>query len=305
MVETSSVTSSRSSRGLIGYLRSPLVDERLLDGILDTLRCAGQGDSADHQSIAAIRARYGKEPMDGVLWSQTIDMLSNGEAFHGVKIEAWKTKLDHMATFFRREMQLLTPFVAMIPKLADVATKEDTLVKPSDFATLQALLMQRSALCELPTVYTSAVRLVSRIIEQSRQTKASDGLVATLCELGGVLEKALLNTQRFIGRYDALILRIHALSVAMVFTPLYVKKKHLFSIGYNTEEKELTDSYYDLLASEARQTSYISIARGEVPESHWFKMGRSLTTMDGYKGLVSWSGTMFEYLMPLLIMKKL
>jgi hypothetical protein len=58
-----------------------------------------------------------------------------------------------------------------------------------------------------------------------------------------------------------------------------------------------------LLASEARQTSYLAVARGEVSPKHWFRLGRTLTIVDKYKGLISWSGTMFEYLMPPLVMK--
>ena len=81
------------------------------------------------------------------------------------------------------------------------------------------------------------------------------------------------------------------------------KKRQLFSIGFNLEENRLSNSYYDLLASEARQTSYIAIARGEVDPKHWKVLGRSLTVVDRYKGLVSWSGTMFEYLMPLILMR--
>lgn len=87
------------------------------------------------------------------------------------------------------------------------------------------------------------------------------------------------------------------------FSPLFDPNRQLFSIGYNVEEGMLTKSYYDLLASEARLASYIAIARGEVDNKHWFRLGRKLAQVDGYKGLVSWSGTMFEYFMPLLVMK--
>ncbi|NLA53344.1 MAG: glycosyl transferase, partial [Clostridiales bacterium] len=127
--------------------------------------------------------------------------------------------------------------------------------------------------------------------------------LAFLRELTTLLANAFDNTLMFIARYQETIARIHKMSLDMKFAPLYVKKKRLFSLGYNIDDEELTKTYYDLLASEARQTSFIAIARGEVPQSHWFKMGRSLITVDGYKGLVSWSGTMFEYLMPLLLMK--
>ena len=87
------------------------------------------------------------------------------------------------------------------------------------------------------------------------------------------------------------------------FLPLYDEKRQLFSIGYDIAAESLNHSYYDLLASEARQTSYAAIAKGEVAEKHWFKLGRNMTSAEGYSGLLSWSGTMFEYLMPLLVMK--
>lgn len=82
------------------------------------------------------------------------------------------------------------------------------------------------------------------------------------------------------------------------FDILYDYKKKLFSIGFNVEENKLTDSYYDLLASEARQASLIAIAKHQIPVKHWNNLSRTLTTLNKYKGLVSWSGTAFEYLMP-------
>ena len=82
------------------------------------------------------------------------------------------------------------------------------------------------------------------------------------------------------------------------FSVLYDEKKRIFSIGYNVEENKLTDSYYDLLASEARQASLIAIAKQDVPVKHWSSLSRTLTSLNRYKGLISWSGTAFEYLMP-------
>ena len=82
------------------------------------------------------------------------------------------------------------------------------------------------------------------------------------------------------------------------FSVLYSNERRLFSIGFNIEENKLTDSYYDLLASEARQASLIAIAKGEVPIKHWNSLSRTMTNLNEYKGLVSWSGTAFEYLMP-------
>ena len=82
------------------------------------------------------------------------------------------------------------------------------------------------------------------------------------------------------------------------FSVLYNKENQIFSIGFNIEDNKLTDSYYDLLASEARQTSLIAIAKKDVPVKHWNSLSRTITTLGKYKGLLSWSGTAFEYLMP-------
>lgn len=82
------------------------------------------------------------------------------------------------------------------------------------------------------------------------------------------------------------------------FAYLYNKEQRIFSIGFNIEENKLTNSYYDLLASEARQASLVAIAKKDVPAKHWNSLSRTLTTLGKYKGLISWSGTSFEYLMP-------
>ena len=82
------------------------------------------------------------------------------------------------------------------------------------------------------------------------------------------------------------------------FSKLYSKEHRLFSIGFNLEENKLTDSYYDLLASEARQASLVAIVKRDVEVKHWNSLSRTLTMLNNKKGLISWSGTAFEYLMP-------
>ena len=88
------------------------------------------------------------------------------------------------------------------------------------------------------------------------------------------------------------------------FSILYNDKKHLFSIGYDVEQNKLTNSYYDLLASEARQASLIAIAKKDIRPKHWNYLSRTLTSLNKYKGLISWSGTAFEYLMPNINIKE-
>jgi len=83
---------------------------------------------------------------------------------------------------------------------------------------------------------------------------------------------------------------------------LFDRSQNLLSIGYNTEEHRRDNSYYDLLASEARLTTFVAIAQGKLPQQSWFALGRQLTHTGTTPVLLSWSGSMFEYLMPVLVM---
>jgi cyclic beta-1,2-glucan synthetase len=100
---------------------------------------------------------------------------------------------------------------------------------------------------------------------------------------------------------DDLITRCHELS-AMDFGLLYDSARDLLSIGYDVGERRRDPSWYDLLASEARLTSFLLIAEGQVPQKHWFALGRLLAGHGGDVSLISWSGSMFEYLMPRLFL---
>jgi cyclic beta-1,2-glucan glucanotransferase len=104
-----------------------------------------------------------------------------------------------------------------------------------------------------------------------------------------------------------LAVRAMALFDAMNFRFLFHPKRQLFAIGFRLADADnagrLDPSYYDLLASEARLASFIAIAKGDVPEMHWFHLGRSITSVRGAPILLSWSATLFEYLMPLLVMR--
>lgn len=88
----------------------------------------------------------------------------------------------------------------------------------------------------------------------------------------------------------------------MDFSPLYDRKRRLFHIGIDIESHTLSPSWYDLLSSEARLTGYIAIAKGDVPRKHWRRLSRAQVQKNGYRGMASWTGTMFEYLMPELLL---
>jgi cyclic beta-1,2-glucan synthetase len=106
-----------------------------------------------------------------------------------------------------------------------------------------------------------------------------------------------------INRWIDLSLRAEQMVKAMDFKFLFDLNRKVFSIGYNTDENTLDDSYYNLLASEARLASFVAIALGQIPEKHWFDLGRPLKKIKGKPILLSWGGTIFEYLMPELFIR--
>jgi len=100
---------------------------------------------------------------------------------------------------------------------------------------------------------------------------------------------------------EELALRVASLA-EMDFSFLYDSARKLFVTGFNVNTRKKDNSYYDLLASEARLTSYVAVALGQVGQDHWFALGRLLVGGQGDPVLASWSGSMFEYLMPMLVM---
>jgi cyclic beta-1,2-glucan synthetase len=158
------------------------------------------------------------------------------------------------------------------------------------------------SLAALPPRYVSTVdsgnlaaalmTLSEGLRQASRQPPPVDAI-----EAAALLPSSLLGLAR----------RAAAFADGMSFRFLYEPQRRILSIGYRLADAEgpgrLDPSYYDLLASEARVASFIGIAKGDLPETHWFHLGRLVTSVDGTPTLLSWSATLFEYLMPFLFMK--
>ena len=131
--------------------------------------------------------------------------------------------------------------------------------------------------------------------------RSEPGEAENLAELSRCLREAAARAARRLFTLESLAKRCD-LMAAMDFTFLFDAARDLFSTGVNVTERRRDAGFYDMLASEARLCSYVAIALGQVPQDHWFSLGRLLVSSRGEPILVSWSGSMFEYLMPLLIM---
>lgn len=146
--------------------------------------------------------------------------------------------------------------------------------------------------------FFEGVPSIKELVHRCEETKRKKG-----DNFKGLLAQKVDTLRSYINKINNLIEDIDGISKEMDFSFLYDKTRGLFSIGYNVEENSLGNSYYDLLASESRIASFVAIAKNDVPSSHWFKLGRAMTNAFHSHSLVSWSGTMFEYFMPSLIMK--
>lgn len=111
------------------------------------------------------------------------------------------------------------------------------------------------------------------------------------------------NVEKFNEALDELLQYTQRLIDETDFKVLYCPARNLFSIGFDIEQGTLVDSYYDMLMSENRITSIVAVAKKDVSSKHWFALARNMVDVDGYKGLMSWAGTTFEYFMPYLFMK--
>ena len=142
------------------------------------------------------------------------------------------------------------------------------------------------------------IKTMQPLIPRYVSTVDSGNLVGYMYTTKAFLEEIQNQEKIDFNKIENLKIKLERMIEDTDFKVLYSDEQRLFSIGFNIEENKLTDSYYDLLASEARQASLVAIAKKDVPPKHWNNLSRTLTVLRKYKGLISWSGTAFEYLMP-------
>ncbi|MGH9369619.1 MAG: GH36-type glycosyl hydrolase domain-containing protein [Thermoanaerobaculia bacterium] len=163
---------------------------------------------------------------------------------------------------------------------------------------LEALASDSTTLENAPDLHEVAARDVAAL--RGKLDGAGDD--TALASLVQELERAGAAAAALARRLVSLAHMAAQMVEEMDFTFLYERSRELFSIGYRVSDGRLDPGYYDLLASEARLASFIAIARGDVPVEHWFRLGRPLTPIGRGSALLSWSGSMFEYLMPDLVL---
>jgi cyclic beta-1,2-glucan synthetase len=183
-----------------------------------------------------------------------------------------------------RDVEFLMPWAVLLA---------DRVVSDQEIA---ASLAAMPTLHDLPARCQFTLKLIAA--RHDRQDPADD-----LADLKSALEKSAGAAELMRHRLASIAEQSRSIFDATEFGFLYDPDRQLLSIGYRSADGSLDANCYDLLASEARLASFVAIAKGDLPAKHWFHLGRTMTRVNGGSGLISWSGSMFEYLMPSLVMR--
>ncbi len=173
----------------------------------------------------------------------------------------------------------------------------------SGLQEVTTLNLKKSLVQVTPAGAAAFYRDLEQRIEQALIENRPSTIVDLLRKLRERLPNCIQQTELLRARLSSLVEVVGQLAEGMNFAILFEPKRKLLSIGYNVSKDKLETSCYDLMASEARIASFISVAKGEIPQESWFRLGRTHTIWEGETVLASWTGTMFEYLMPALWMK--
>ena len=211
------------------------------------------------------------------VWSQAGNDAVSGQVI------IWTEALRSSIIAHTRDVASLMPWARLIAG-QDVPVEIITLL--DTIPTLQTL----------PERCHTALKLVRNLCVQGEANESPAGLAEAI-------EKSITAAEAVRSRFGKLADGLKSLFDAMEFGFLFDSGRQLLSIGYRGADGNLDSNYYDLLASEARLASFIAIAKGDVPAKHWFHLGRTLTPVHRGSALISWSGSMFEYLMPSLVMR--
>ena len=205
-----------------------------------------------------------------------------------------------------RDARILIPWLRLEPKEIQALAGRSAEEAP-EWAAIEPFFRTLPTLADAPERFEAALRELAAVRERVAGSGMAGGPVTPA---GARIDALALAIQDAATEASALQRRLLGLAQtstkffeAMDFRFLYDKTRKLFSIGYRGADGSLDPNCYDLLASEARLTSFIAIAKGDVPSSHWFHLGRALTPVGRGSALISWSGSMFEYLMPALVMR--
>jgi cyclic beta-1,2-glucan synthetase len=298
-------------QGCHDVLRAPIVGQMGLRGLSDTLSILEGKCGDDPSAVVALHAlrrllRGSKEGHEliGRYRMSLAPMLKLRES------QRWHVSVNDERSYWASR---LSAELASWTNVADRYLRwMETLASPPDsslFAIGQdAVKLRRRALHQMPSLASLAtpaqtdnpVTLVDEILAWKGHRELGSELTAWLDQLAAEYATARANAAEAVARLQALTANAARLADGINMRVLYDSPRRLFGVGYAVGGPREFSSHYDLLASECRLTSLVAIAKGDLPADHWFALSRPYAYSSRGQILLSWSGTMFEYLMPLL-----
>ena len=279
---------------------------RILPGLRDTLdvwreQTRGSGNIGSFEVLDKLLVQNPASPAET---TQMLDQLIEAAIKVVVakiepdnEFEAWRNIFEQSCREHREEILAAFPWMKLQKAFQGQLRTDLALELETFWQQLNTPVSVRQLVATTDKRQTK----LDALLNSARNSPENAELIKLLSALRLLLDAAGTTALATLSQLENLAKRCDELA-RMDFSILYEPTRELFSIGYNVSQHRLDTNCYDLLASEARLGSYVAIALGQVEQKHWFRLGRSLTTTGGKPTLISWSGSMFEYLMPMLVM---
>ncbi|TKB26004.1 glycosyl transferase [Desulfopila sp. IMCC35006] len=290
-------------QGLEELVRDPLIDRKSFTGLADA------GEVLKEVMIRNELVDFNHRALDALLTDWNASPSSLNELLHDLERMAadvetvviaatnipWAKELADQSTAWQ---SLAERYLVWTRILAEKSAVELALLGEAAVLAIDKDLSRAPSLLDLAQGNSDSIGLLRKIRQKSPDT--CPALTAWLDRVIDAFATAQWLAGETMAVAEQLMTDIDSLASAMDMRFLYDPSRKLFAIGYNVSTSRLDGSSYDLLASESRLGSFVAIARGDVPLEHWFTLSRPYGAVGGRRVLLSWTGTMFEYLMPLL-----
>ncbi|MCE5293090.1 MAG: hypothetical protein LLF94_00565 [Chlamydiales bacterium] len=287
-------------QGMYDVCTSPLVQYPALTGIEDTLRVVlseVEGTRQDHSSLHKLEEILFNASPD--LYSFVTSVTAAYEIVLTIGATSyWMKSLEKQLAEFD---EVNKRYFKWVPLLKALTENEYHLIHVHAQVWIDAALNLPLSLKMLAD--GALHKALNPLLEAALRPDLPPELRAWAGELKEAVESAQWLAGEKLAEFDSAIRDIEVISSGMNLGYLYNSDRKLFAIGYNVDDMRIDASHYDLLASEARLASLVAIAKDDVPLDHWWSLGRPYGLSNGKKVLLSWGGTMFEYLMPVLFSK--
>ncbi len=283
-------------QGLIEFQEEKIFNPRFYRGLTDTLTVAKSVYNKEQQpafnNLEVLTENFCSTPIEslfetinalGVILNEINLLRRNADLADNEEGVSWLEKLDTHLTTIHSDFQRLTPWVQRLPI-------------PDSYPELE-VLNKIPSLTDIEQYEQVLVPVIETYLQQANSNFDSSWLVSVMADVK-------LGARHALEQLSSLEQLINECAgfADVEYDFLFNKSNHLFRIGYNASDEVKDKSYYDMLASEARLGIFTAIAQGKVPQGSWFALGRLITNNGSAPVLLSWSGSMFEYLMPQLLM---